>query len=168
MIQIGQATIDDGVTKGSGGKVSEGLDTAKILGIDMGTKRIGLALSNPEANFAFPFSIIEVKNVSRELDHIVQVLDRIIAQEHVAEIVIGESKDFKGKHNPIMDEVHALMHALKTKSEYRERLAIHLEPEFMTSQQAERHQGKHDLLDASAATIILQSFLDRRRHTKYA
>ena len=39
---------------------------------------------------------------------------------------------------------------------------MYLEPEFLTSHQAQKIQGKNDLLDASAATIILQSYLDRK------
>jgi RNase H-fold protein (predicted Holliday junction resolvase) len=38
------------------------------------------------------------------------------------------------------------------------------EPEFLTSHQAEYFQGKHDLLDASAAALILQSYLDKRNN----
>jgi RNase H-fold protein (predicted Holliday junction resolvase) len=43
---------------------------------------------------------------------------------------------------------------------------VHFEPEFMTSVQAERWQGKSILTDASAAAIILQSYLDRGRNEK--
>lgn len=141
---------------------------SKILGIDMGTRRIGIALSNQERTFAFPHSVIEIKNVQKELDYIVTILDEIMQKEEVSEIVIGESKDFKGIANPIMAQVDMLVHALKTKSAHKEKLKIHLEPEFMTSQQAERFQGKTQLLDASAASIILQSYLDRRTFANYA
>ena len=39
---------------------------------------------------------------------------------------------------------------------------VHMEPEFMTSAAAERFQGKNDMIDASAAALILQSFLDKQ------
>ena len=44
------------------------------------------------------------------------------------------------------------------------KLEIFFEPEFMTSAQAEQIQGKNDMHDASAATIILQSYLDKNLH----
>ena len=45
--------------------------------------------------------------------------------------------------------------------ELRSGFEVVLEPEFMTSAQAERLQGKNDKIDASAAALILQSYLDR-------
>ena len=45
----------------------------------------------------------------------------------------------------------------------KEGYIVHLEPEFMTSANAERFQGKNDMLDASAGALILQSFLDRKK-----
>jgi putative Holliday junction resolvase len=130
----------------------------KILGIDMGTKRIGLALSNIEETFAFPFSVIEGE---KDLQQIAQiVLPKIVevAQaEGVETVVIGESKDFAQNHNPIMKQIAGIQHGLEQAG-----FTVILEPEFLSSAQAERFQGKHDKLDASAATIILQSYLDRK------
>ena len=45
---------------------------------------------------------------------------------------------------------------------YVKGLIVFLEPEFMTSVAAERFQGKNDMHDASAAALILQSFLDKQ------
>jgi RNase H-fold protein (predicted Holliday junction resolvase) len=45
-------------------------------------------------------------------------------------------------------------------------LIIHLEPEYLTSHQAQHIQGVNKMLDASAAAIILQSFLDKRKNQK--
>ncbi len=70
---------------------------------------------------------------------------------------MGDSRDFKGNPNPIMKDVDFF----KGELERELHLPVFLEPEFMTSQQAEREQGATALLDASAAAIILQSYLDR-------
>ena len=43
------------------------------------------------------------------------------------------------------------------------KIPVRYEPEFMTSHQAEQFQGKHDMLDASAAALILQSYLDYKK-----
>lgn len=129
----------------------------KILGIDMGTKRIGVALSNSECTFAFPYSVIEGKKVQVDIEsEVLKDIMDIASKEQVNTIVIGESKDFAQQHNPIMKQVHILKSALENNG-----FQVVLEPEFLSSAQAERFQGKHDKIDASAATIILQSYLDR-------
>lgn len=132
---------------------------AKILGIDMGTKRIGLAISNEELTFAFPLKTLEIVQVARNLDAIAKQIG-VIAHENAAkDIVIGESKTFGGADNPIMEHVHALVPLLEEQA-----FAVHLIPEFMTSAEAGRFQGNTDRLDASAAAIILQTYLDKLGH----
>lgn len=76
----------------------------------------------------------------------------------VTEIVMGESKDFKGNDNQIMKGINLF----KGELERDLGLPVHLEPEFLTSHQAAQTQGNSPLLDASAAALILQSYLDRR------
>lgn len=129
----------------------------KILGIDMGTKRIGLALSNIEGTFAFPLKTLEIVQVAKNLPSIANQIGVIAHENDVEEIVIGESKTFAGQDNPIMEHVHALKPLLEAQS-----FAVHFIPEFMTSSEATRHQGKNDHIDASAAAIILQTFLDKK------
>ena len=118
----------------------------------MGTKRIGLALSDETGAFALPLEVIEAGN---------EVVDRVdaIAHEHgVQTIVMGESKDYQGNLNKIMTHVYEFKKALEIKG-----YTVVLEPEFMTSTHAGRFQGKNELLDASAAALILQSYLDRTK-----
>ncbi len=134
----------------------------KILGIDMGTKRIGLALSNVEQTFAFPLSVIEgEKDLQYISEQVVPKIVEVAQAEGVETIVIGESKDFAQNHNPIMKQVAGLQKNLIDMG-----FEVVLEPEFLSSAQAERFQGKHNKLDASAATIILQSYLDRKASAK--
>ena len=83
----------------------------------------------------------------------------IAKKNEVTEVVLGESKNYKGLANAILPESLNLKKDLEKK-----RFIVHLEPEFMTSANAERFQGKHDMLDASAAALILQSFLDKLKH----
>ncbi len=133
--------------------------TGKVLGIDMGTKRIGLALSNDERTFAFPLKTLEIVQVSKNLEGIAYQIGVIAHENAVKDIVIGESKTFGGADNPIMEHVHALKPLLEVQS-----FSVHLIPEFMTSAEAGRFQGNIDLLDASAAAIILQTYLDKLAH----
>ena len=132
----------------------------RILGIDYGTKRIGVAISDVNAQFGQPHLVI--KNSKSTKEEVTSQLLEIIKKEGVVEIVLGESKDFKGQDNAVMPEINEFKKELETASG----LSVIFEPEFLTSHQAEYFQGKHDLLDASAAALILQSYLDRKNNKK--
>jgi putative Holliday junction resolvase len=123
----------------------------RYVGIDYGEKRIGIALSDAEGRFAFSKEVIQ--NVSNPTDAIVA----LCIKEGVDTVVIGESKNYKGEHNSIMKRIVPLVESLKKAG-----LSVVWEPEFMSSQQAEYHQGAIKKLDASAAAIILQSYLDKK------
>ena len=123
----------------------------RILGIDYGTKRIGIAMSDEAGQFAMP--LIVLANSKNSLEEVIGLANK----NDVKEIIIGESRDYKGQPNKILPEVLNLKKELELKG-----LVVHLEPEFMTSQQAERFQGKNELTDASAAALILQAYLDKR------
>lgn len=121
------------------------------MGIDYGSKRVGIALSDESGKFALPHSVIQ--NSSKLVDD----LNAIICENDVGVVVMGESKDFKGKENNIMKAVHAL----KQKIEDLLGKTVVYEPEFLTSHAAQRFQGRNEMHDASAAALILQSYLDR-------
>ena len=121
----------------------------RFLGIDYGSKRIGIAHSDEGGQFAMP--LITLNNSKNVLKEVVDLAKK----NNVKEIVIGESKNYKGEANTILPE------SLNFKMDLeKEGFIVHLEPEFMTSVNAERFQGKNDMLDASAAAIILQSYMD--------
>lgn len=125
----------------------------KILGIDYGTKRVGLAVADTDAGMAFPYGMLDAKQA---LEGVLE----IIKKENIELIILGESKDFSGNANVVMEEIGKF----KKDVENRSSLAVVYEPEFLTSAQAERLQGKIGNLDASAATIILQSYLDKKKN----
>ena len=125
----------------------------KYLGIDFGSKRVGVAVSDDEGRMAFPHSVLlNDKNLLAEIEE-------IIKKEKIEEIIIGESKNFAGEDNKIMSAILNF----KEKMEGKLKIKVYLEPEFMTSAQAEHIQGKTEMHDASAAAIILQSFLDKKQ-----
>lgn len=126
----------------------------RILGIDYGEKRVGLALSDETGSIAFPLAVIE--NNSMLLDTVRDVCEK----EIVESVVMGESKNFAQKDNPIAED--ARQFAEKIIRELK--LNVYFEPEFLTSVEAERIQGKNALHDASAAALILKSFLDRKKN----
>lgn len=125
----------------------------RTLGIDYGSKRVGLALSDEGNKFALPLSVISND------DQLVSKIEKIAIDNEVKEIVLGESRDFSGKANAI------LLDSLEFKEKLEARgFIVNFEPEFLTSVQAERLQGKNELIDASAAAIILQSYLDKEKN----
>lgn len=134
----------------------------KYLGIDYGTKRIGVAVSDESSTLAFPLGVVPAGK-----DALKEVCD--IARENgVEEVVMGESKDYSGIANPVMKEVEKFKAALEA-----EGFEVVYEPEYMSSMAAARQfapeeksrkaNPNQELLDASAAALILQNFLDRRR-----
>jgi putative Holliday junction resolvase len=126
----------------------------KYLGIDYGSKRIGLSVSDKDGNFAFPNEVL----LNKGLRASVEAVAEIIKKDDIGAVVVGHSANFRGQDNPIMRNVRQFIDSLKREID----LPIHLEPEFMTSVQAARITGKDKNLDAQAAAIILQSFLDKK------
>jgi len=126
----------------------------KILGIDYGSKRIGIASADTESGIAFPRTVL--LNDKKLFDN----LEKIIKEEEIVKIVLGDSKDYKMKDNPIMEEI------LKFKKDSEEKfdIKIILYPEVLSSHQAAKMAGgKNDMIDASAAAIILQSYIEREK-----
>ncbi len=120
------------------------------MGIDYGTHRVGIALSEETGSMAFPREVIPN---NREL---LSSILKISEEENAREVVIGESLNYKGEDNKIMSGIKTLKKKLEESG-----LSVYLEPEFLTSREAERIQGKKDMLDASAAAVILRSYLER-------
>ncbi len=128
----------------------------KYIGVDYGSKRVGVAISDDHARLAFPQAVI------KNSPGLIKEVMRLIKESKPIGIVIGESRTFSGNMNPIMKDVIIFADDIKKAS----KLPIFFEPEFLTSHQATHIQGAHDMLDASAAAIILQSFLDKEMHKK--
>lgn len=127
-----------------------------LIGIDYGTKRTGIAVSDDAETMAFPH---EVWEMNADLSQ--KVID-LASARNASGIVVGESRDLSGKPNAIAKDIEKFITALKGKTD----MPIFSEPEFMTSAQAAHDQGPVEKLDASAATIILQSFIEKRKHKK--
>ena len=133
----------------------------RYLGIDYGSKKVGLAFSDEEGTMGFPFDI--VPNDARLSD----ALALLIVQENIGTIVIGESINFDGNPNPIANPAHALGEELT----FRTGVPVVYEPEMMTTQEARRdfegvHSHKRGDVDASAAALILTSYLTRDAHNR--
>ena len=124
----------------------------KYLGIDFGEKRVGIALSDEDGKIAFP-SVVLANNQ----DLMKNIVD-LCMQNSVETVVMGESRDYQGQINPIMWKIQGFRKQLETIG-----LKVIYEPEFMTSVQASQITGENKMLDASAAALILQSYLDKNK-----
>lgn len=128
----------------------------RYLGIDFGTKKVGLALSDESGAMGFPHGILP--NSPRLLAEV----SALIAKENVGAIVIGESLDFSGKENPVAKDARAFGEELSEATG----LPVSYEFEALTSQEASRsidgtRERQANPIDASAAALILTSYLSR-------
>jgi len=145
------------------------MNTGRFLGIDYGTKRIGVAISDENHALAFPKEI-----VLNDINTFKKLSD-IIKKENVGKIVVGESVDFSGKLNALSGRIEVFILELKEKFN----LPVYKQKEFLTSMEARKmgsnkksfnrtqahskvKQIKSGRVDASAAALILQRYLDRR------
>jgi putative Holliday junction resolvase len=125
----------------------------KKLGIDFGSKRIGIALSDDSGSMAFPHEV--VPNDTNFLEY----LEELVEERKVSEIIIGHSLNNDGEPN----KIHSAVEELMTDLTLRIGLPIHLEPEQYSTQQASQIQGKGKMIDASAAALILDSFINKQK-----
>src|SRR3989344_5740007 len=100
----------------------------KFLGIDYGTKRIGLAISDENGKLAFPKEIVLNDNDTFKR------LGEILEKENIGEVVIGESVDFSGKLNVLSARIEVFILELQEKFH----LPIYKQKEFLTSVEARK------------------------------
>jgi putative transcription antitermination factor YqgF len=123
----------------------------KLLGIDFGLKRVGVAVSSDDGSLAFPRAVLPNDG------KLVEALATLAREEGAEAVVMGESRDLDGTENRLMGDIRRFAGALGRATG----LPVHFEPEYMTSAEAERVQGKSTGHDASAAALILKSFIDK-------
>ncbi len=123
----------------------------RFLGIDYGSKKIGLAVSDETAILAFPFKVVTTTS------GVVAKIKKICEEKEISKIVLGESLDFKGKPNPVMEEIEKFKILLEKETG----LSVIFETEILTTKQAAASQPELKEVDASAAALIFQGYLDR-------
>jgi putative holliday junction resolvase len=126
---------------------------SRVMGIDVGTKRVGVALSDEGRQMAFPEAVFKNDN------DLVKNICTLIEKKGVAEIVLGHSLDKTGQPNKIHEHTEALMLDLTLETG----LPVHLESELFTTQAALRIQGRNEMTDAAAAALILDAFLTKSK-----
>ncbi len=135
----------------------------RILGVDLGAKRVGLALSDPLGITAQGIETLSVNSKKEMLAGLAEVCKK----HAVREIVIGLPINMNGSFGPKAQEVQALVPVL----EKTIGVPVHPWDERLTSRQAGRlmveeglsRQKQRKNSDRMAATLILQSYLESKR-----
>lgn len=133
----------------------------RVLGIDPGDKNIGVALSDPTGTIANPLTVIQ--HISRPID--AASIAELARQNNVGRIVVGQSLGIDGKPNFQGRKATRLAAAIRTQTE----IPVELWDEGYSTQEARAarialgspQSKRKGHLDELAATVILQSFLDR-------
>ena len=137
----------------------------RLLGLDVGTKRIGLALSDSSLTIATPFQTLHKDGFKK----VAKVLVSIIKEHHIIALVIGLPKNMDGSEGPQSQSTRQF--AENFKNFYP--IPIIFWDERLTSVEAERRMLEADVsrqkraahIDQVAASIILQSFLESHRNS---
>lgn len=132
----------------------------RLLGIDYGEKRIGLAMSDPSRIIASPFEVLERREIEKDLAALVRIID----DECVKELVVGRPYHAHGDKGVMVARVEAFVNSL---TKLRP-LPVHWVDERYTSLEADeilrvehsRWQDRKKKRDMVAAQIILRTFLE--------
>jgi putative Holliday junction resolvase len=135
----------------------------RILALDLGARRIGLAVSDPLRLTAQGLETLQRKNKRADLEHLAQLVQKY----DVVEIVLGLPLHMSGGETAQSRRSAEFAEELKEKLH----LPVHLWDERLTSAQANRLLRESEIsirrrgqaVDRMAATLILQSFLEARR-----
>ena len=138
----------------------------RVLGLDVGDRRIGLALSDPLGYTAQPLFTLHRTNRRADLKSIA----RVLRKHGVSEAVVGNPLYMSGDQSPQAAKAQAFAEDLRTEFG----IAVHLWDERLTTTQAHRHlddaghaaMGRKGIIDQVAAVLILQSFLEARSHRR--
>lgn len=132
----------------------------RILALDHGTRRIGIALSDATRTIAQPLEYLPAEPFASFLEQ----LKQLIAQHEVDLLLVGLPRNMDGSYGPAAQKVEVFVAALKSALT----IPIRLWDERLTSTQANRlliaggvRRGKRkEKVDQMAAAILLQSYLD--------
>lgn len=138
----------------------------RVLAVDPGEKRLGIAVSDPTASIARPLQVL--KHVSRAVD--AAMIASLAAEQEAARIIVGAALDDEGNSTPQSRHAERLVEAIRQQTA----LPVELWDESGSTQAARsariamgvsrRKRSGH--LDEMAATVILQTYLDAHERTE--
>ena len=133
----------------------------RVLGLDVGDRRIGVAVSDPFGIIAQGVTVIERKTLEEDL----KAIKDIIAQYGAESVVVGMPINMDGTRGKSADKVTEFVGALSSSAgipvaTYDERLSTKESEKFLISSDVSRRKRKN-VIDKIAAQLILESYLER-------
>ena len=131
-----------------------------ILGIDLGKKRTGIAVSDINQKIASPLKVIE----NMKFNEILNILEKIVNERNICAIIVGDPINMDGSIGPKSQSSRSFIRNLSKELN----IPILLWDERLTTVSAERslleadisRKKRQQIIDKIAASIILQNFLD--------
>jgi putative holliday junction resolvase len=143
-------------------------DVGRVAGLDVGARRIGVAVSDVTGTLARPVGVLQTSGLEGDaVDRAVTELARLAAEEDgLASLVVGLPRRLDGSPNDMTPRVQAFAAAVGA----RIAVPVILQDERLTSREAESRlalrekdwRARKKLIDAAAAAIILQDYLDEQ------
>jgi putative Holliday junction resolvase len=140
----------------------------RVLGVDIGARRVGLAVSDPSRTLARPLATLKVESAADAVERVMDAIEGLRAEDDGLDmVVVGMPTRLDGSPTSQTSHVVEIVEALRLRTS----LVIVTEGERLTSREAESRlavgerdwRKRKDKLDAAAAAIILQDYLDRGR-----
>jgi putative Holliday junction resolvase len=133
-----------------------------LLGLDVGDRRIGVAVSDPTGSLARPVEIYSRKDDRADVQHILDLCDELAASS----VVVGLPKNMNGTEGPQASKTREFAGALEsagcTVVLWDERLST-IEASRRMNEQRGKGRAGPQRVDSEAAAIILQNYLDHLR-----
>ena len=135
----------------------------RVLALDLGEARIGVAVSDPDRTVALPAGTIKVAGGVEDL----KAVTRLVEETAAAEVVVGHPVSLSGERGPAARRAEEFAGGLRLLL----RVPVHLQDERLSTAEAERGlraagargRDRRRAVDAAAAGLILESFLARGR-----
>jgi len=130
----------------------------KVLGVDVGKRRVGLAISDEEGKFAFPLEVMEVEGEGEEA--VVEMIKEVREREGAEVVVVGIPYSLKGTITPSTEFAQLIVKRLRERG-----LRVEEIDERLTTREAEKMMrgegGKKGKADKVAAALLLQVYLEK-------
>ncbi len=134
----------------------------RVLGLDLGERRIGLSISDPEATVATPAGVLERTG----LEHDLSALGALIREREVERVVVGLPIHMDGRRGPEAEAAGrfaaALSEAAGVKVDLLDERWTSVEAERALREAGVRGSKRRESIDSVAATILLRTYLARR------
>lgn len=137
-------------------------DSYRFLGLDVGDRRIGVAVSDPTGSLASPVEVYHRRSADADVQHILELVNEYDAER----VVVGLPKNMNGTEGPQAEKTRSFADALTVNglsvALWDERLST-VEATRRLVEQRHRRKGIQNRIDSEAAALILQTYLDHVR-----